>query len=111
MADITQLFPTKQRPVTDFDWCYYPNCPDHTSPTGAPKRIKPTHGELLKHSDDERRHYCYTRPLVHERVKAEILELMISSQTEGEIMMAYKIAEHAGMCWWSANERDWQWKN
>ena len=97
-------------PTDDFDYCYFDNCEKHHSPTGPPKRIQPTWGELIIHKDNRARWDSYQIPRVSQSIKQQILELIEDSETTEDYIAAYDAAKLAGMCYWSIKEGDWIWR-
>ena len=95
----------------DFDWCNYHNCDKHHSPSGPPKRIQPTYGELIIHKDKQARWDSYQTPRVTQSIKQQILDLLEDSETPEEHIVAHHLAVSAGMCYWSIKEGDWIWRN
>ena len=95
----------------DFDYCYFPDCPRHHSPTGPPPRIQPTWGELATHRDKQARWDSYQIPRVPQSIKQQILDLIEDSETTEDYIAAYDAARLAGMCYWSIKGSEWIWRN
>ena len=94
----------------NFDTCYVEGCDKHASPTGPPKQINPTWGELSEHADATARWVCYHRPTTSNGVKLMIDELIQDSETTDDYLSAYQLAVLAGMCYWSIKESDYIWR-
>ena len=97
-------------PTDDFDYCYFDNCEKHHSPTGPPKRIQPTWGELIIHKDNKARWDCYQIPRVPNSIKTQVHQLIDTSETTEDYIAAHQIAVLAGMCYWSIKEGNWIWR-
>jgi len=102
--------PTESPPEPELSWCNYAGCEKHPSPTGAPKRIQPTWGELAAHKDAEARWNSYQIPRVSNQTKTLINALIDTSETDEENTSAHQYATLAGMCYWSIKKGDWIWR-
>ncbi len=96
--------------IDDLDWCHIQGCDKHPSPTGPPKRIKPTWGQLQDHADAKAKWDSYQIPRVSVTIKLQIDNLISDAETTEDYLGAYQLAVLAGMCYWSIKESDYIWR-
>ncbi len=101
---------TETQPSTDLDWCYIEGCDKHPSPSGPPKRIQPTWGQLADWTDEHAKWVSYHLPQVSNTMKVQIDELIQTAETPEEHIVAHHLAVSAGMCYWSIKEGNYIWR-